>query len=304
MARRSILAPALGAVACLASACGAGGKTTPATVTPTTPPSSATPPGPAGQDRAAATPADDDKGILLGETATLPDGTPVATSAEGLTLPTGKTLRLGIGDVEVVADKWAVYPDAQQRFRARALTPRGVPINGSTPVSLTLGDRATSDGWEVRWRGVHGGLVAFEGRHRSAAPKGWTASPDPRGATHEVASENGLLHFEVTLVAALGEPLREGTIEVRGASVERATRATFGTPHGEGLFVFPDGLRVRVERTWMCDYDPDAPCPFGGTYQASALRGDKATSLEIKTRSTRVLGYTLEMGRGSFVVRK
>ncbi len=89
----------------------------------------------------------------------------------------------------------------------------------------------------------------------------------------------------------------------RPQDVESATGASFGQPLEPGLYVFPDGLRLRVVQTANCDFDTSAPC-FGGTYQADATFRGKEARVTWSTRTAKILGHTIEVARFKLIVRK
>lgn len=82
-----------------------------------------------------------------------------------------------------------------------------------------------------------------------------------------------------------------------------AIPAKFGQSLKPGLYVFPDGLRLRVTQIANCDFDTSEPC-FGGTYRAHATLGAKEAKVEWHTKTTKVLAYTLTLARFEFTVRK
>lgn len=84
---------------------------------------------------------------------------------------------------------------------------------------------------------------------------------------------------------------------------EDAIPAKFGQSLKPGLYVFPDGLRLRVTQVANCDFDTSEPC-FGGTYRAHATLGAKEAKVEWHTRTTKVLAYTLTLARFEFTVKK
>ena len=86
-------------------------------------------------------------------------------------------------------------------------------------------------------------------------------------------------------------------------TAETATPAKFGQSLEPGLYVFPDGLRIRVEQTAGCDFDTSVPC-FYGTYRAHAKFGKKEATVEWSTLSTTVLGYRIQLANSRFIVRK
>jgi hypothetical protein len=206
------------------------------------------------------------------------------------------------GDAELVDDRWVVYRDSQKHLRVRPVAPRSYPLS-SGGVTLSLGDRATSGDWEIQWAGVRDGQVTFRASHRNKVVDEWKADLELR-PTHEIASATKLLHFEVTLTAVHGEMERAGaSITITGDSVEHATSARLGQSLKPGFYVFPDGLRIRVEQIASCDFDTSVPC-FGGTYRAEALLGAEDARVEWSTKTTRLLGYTLTLSNFEIVVRK
>lgn len=224
-----------------------------------------------------------------------------ATKLEDGTIIDGPNAKVARGDTELWNDRWAIYRDPENRLRVRAVTPREHPMR-RTPAPLSLGDRAVSGDWEVRWIAVRDGLVTFKGTHRKSASEEWKALVERR-PTHELASKDGLFHFEVSLVAVNGDLERGGSIAITGDAVERATTATFGQSLAPGIYVFPDGLRIRVQQTAGCDFDTSVPC-FGGTYRADAALGAQQARVEWRTRTTRVLGHTIELASSRVIVRK
>jgi hypothetical protein len=86
--------------------------------------------------------------------------------------------------------------------------------------------------------------------------------------------------------------------------VETATPAKFGQSLEPGLYVFPNGLRIRVEQIAGCDFDTSVPC-FGGTFRAHATLGKDAATVQWSTRSTSVLRHRIEVLKSRlFTVRK
>jgi hypothetical protein len=168
-------------------------------------------------------------------------------------------------------------------------------------VTLTLGDRATSGDWEVRWVAVRDGLVVLKGSHRTKVVEEW--KPASQRPTHELAAAAGLLHFQITMTAANGALDRGGSVVLTGFPVDNAVAATFGQSLAPGLYAFPDGLRLRVEQIANCDFDTSVPC-FGGTYRANALLGQQDARVDWRTKTTKILRYTLTLGNFQFVVRK
>lgn len=233
---------------------------------------------------------DADPGAILPDGATsLPDGTAL-------------TIKVEPGDAEFASEHWVVYRDAQRRLRARQAALRAVPL-GHGGVTLSLGDRATSGDWEIRWIAVREGMVTFEATHQRKRVDEWKAVV-ARRQTHEVASSSKLLHFEVTLASVTGDlELPGATITITGDAIERATKAAFGRSLKPGLYVFPDGLRLHVEQIANCDFDTSVPC-FGGTYRAQALKGKDEARIEWRTKTTKLLAYTLALANGEFSVRK
>ena len=119
-------------------------------------------------------------------------------------------------------------------------------------------------------------------------------------ATREIRTSDKLFTLEVRLEAQNGRLDRsDGRIELSVRTTEVLTSARFGDKLAPGAFLFPSGLRLAVEQTSMCDFDPSAPCPFGGSYRAHASLGDQEAHVEIKTARTTILGHVLEMGRGT-----
>jgi hypothetical protein len=247
--------------------------------------------------------------VAAGATATAPEPTEDADpglriAERGATLPDGTVVGVEVadGDAELVGDRWVVYRDSSQQLRARPVAPRSSPLS-IAGVALSLGDRATSGDWEIQWAAVRDGQVLFRARHREQVIDEWKASLDLR-PTHEIAAARQLLHFELTLIEVRGELAHAGaSVTVTGDSVERATGAKFGRALKPGLYVFPDGLRLRVERIAHCDFDTSVPC-FGGTYRAEALLGEEAASVEWSSRTTRLLRYTLTLSNFELIVKK
>lgn len=172
------------------------------------------------------------------------------------------------------------------------------------PVRLALGEGASFESWTVRWIALRDGLVRLEARRRGEKAGEWSASMDPRAATHEVETKDRLFALEVRLAGVAGRLDRsDGRIELVAHTVDLAIPAKLGQTLSAGVFAFPDGLRVAVVKTTECDFDPSAPCPFGGSYRVDAARGDEEAHVEVKGPKTKLPGHTLEMGRGTFVVR-
>jgi hypothetical protein len=85
---------------------------------------------------------------------------------------------------------------------------------------------------------------------------------------------------------------------------ETATPAAFGQSLEPGLYVFPNGLRIRVEQIAGCDFDTSVPC-FGGTFRAHATLGKDEATVQWSTRSTLVLRHRIEVLKPRlFTVRK
>jgi hypothetical protein len=82
-----------------------------------------------------------------------------------------------------------------------------------------------------------------------------------------------------------------------------ATPAKFGQSLTPGLYVFPDGFRVRVEQLAGCDFDTSVPC-YGGTYRARATLGKAEATVQWSTRSALVLRHRIEVTQSSFTVRR
>jgi hypothetical protein len=188
---------------------------------------------------------------------------------------------------------------------AHDLAPREVRGNERDPVRLALGERATFGAWDARWIAVRDGLIRFEGRYRQKAAGEWSASVDPRAATHQLQTRDKLFTFEARLVAINGRPDRaDGRVEITAHETDLAPSAAFGQTLSPGVFKFPDGLRVHVEQLHGCDFDVSAPCPFGGSYRADAALDQREAHVDLTSKSTKILGHTLDLGRGTFVVRK
>jgi len=166
---------------------------------------------------------------------------------------------------------------------------------GRGAATLARGDSATSGDWEIQWTDVSGELVVLVAKHRGARVGEWKASLE-HAPTHDVASADGLHHFEVTLAQRTST-----TIAIEGHEVERAVGAKLGQPLAPGLYVFPDGLRLRIEQLTACDFDTSVPC-FGGTYRATAATAREHATVEWKTRTAKVLRYTLTMSNMRIVV--
>src|SRR5262245_22556681 len=91
---------------------------------------------------------------------------------------------------------------------------------------------------------------------------------------------------------------------VAAEPAETATPAAFGQSLKPGLYVFPDGLRLRVEQIAGCDFDTSVPC-FGGTYRAHATLGKEEATVEWSTRSALVLRHRIVIaGFRLFTVRR
>jgi hypothetical protein len=267
----------------LAASCG---SRTPSSTPVLTPPTA-----PVAAGATAPEPTEDaDPGLRIAERgATLPDGTVVG-------------VEVADGDAELVGDRWVVYRESSQQLRVRPVAPRTSPLS-IAGVALALGDRATTGDWEIQWVAVRDGQVLFRARHREQVVDEWKAELDLR-PTHEIAAARRLLHFELTMTAVRGELARPGaSVTVTGGSVERASGAKFGRALKPGFYVFPDGLRLRVERIASCDFDTSVPC-FGGTYRAEALLGEEEASTEWSTRATKLLRYTLTLSNFELIVRK
>jgi hypothetical protein len=280
----------------IASACGA--------------PAAAPPPAviavPAAHDAGVPAPALDavnDPGTLVSEEGTtLADGSVVVAQGDFVELrPVGVRVKVAHGDAELLNDRLVAYRDSQKRPRVRVVTPRDYPL-GRTDAPLSLGDRATSGDWEVRWIAVRDGLVTFRGSYRKNVVADWNGALERR-PTHELASRDGLFHLEVTMTAVNGDVDRAGTVAVKGGTVERAASATFGQSLAPGLYLFPDGLRIRVEQIANCDFDTSVPC-FGGTYRAEAVLGQQTAHVDWSTRTAKVLRYTITLANFQFIVRK
>ena len=91
---------------------------------------------------------------------------------------------------------------------------------------------------------------------------------------------------------------------MEGPEPAATTPASFGQSLEPGLYVFPDGLRLRVDQIAGCDFDTSVPC-FGGTYRAHATLGKDEATVEWSTRSALVLRHRIEIVKiRVFVVRK
>jgi len=102
---------------------------------------------------------------------------------------------------------------------------------------------------------------------------------------------------------ALSEPVA-ASAPATAKPEETATPAVFGRPLEPGLYVFPDGLRLRVQQIAGCDFDTSVPC-FAGTIRAHATLGKKEATVEWSTRSAVVLGHRIELvAQVRFIVRK
>jgi hypothetical protein len=286
----------------LAGSLACGPTPPPTRAVPSAPVSSSSPASSSRSPAAAAPAGDTELGVLVTEQGAKPeDYVVVIRRGEDLEINGGR-MRVGRGDVELGSDRTAVSRDAEGRYYVREITSRTVPL-GRSPAALSIGDRATSGDWEVRWLGIRDGLVLLEGTHRKKRIEEWKALLERR-PSHELASADRLFHFEVQLTAVSGDPARpSGSISITGDTRDHAAAATFGQPLAPGLYTFPDGLRMRVEQIASCDFDTSVPC-FGGTYRADAVfRGEEA-HIEWRTKTTKALGHAIELANFKIIVRK
>ncbi|MCW5813758.1 MAG: hypothetical protein KIT84_22200 [Labilithrix sp.] len=209
------------------------------------------------------------------------------------------------GDTKVL-DARALFRDRDGGMRVRELHPRETHGTEQRPIRLTLGDRVIYGAWDVRWGGVREGLVRLEARRRGELVSEWGTSTDERVAGVDVETKNKLFTFQVRLVATTGRLDRgDGAIEITGRESDLARPAAYGRAIGLGVYAFPDGLRVHFDRGDGCDFDPSAPCPFGGTWSATAALGEQEARVVLSAKLTKLLGRTIELSRGgAFVVRR
>jgi hypothetical protein len=197
---------------------------------------------------------------------------------------------------EVVVDvPVADAAPAPQASAARA-PPREVHADERSPIRLSLGDRAIFGAWDVKWNIARDGLVFLEARFRQQRVAEWNATVEPK---HDVETHDRLFAFEVKLVSS-----SDDQVEIAARTTDFAPRARFGDKLSPGVFVFPDGLRINIVQLHGCDYDVSDPCTFGGAYRADALLGKDEAHVDLKSARTPILGHVVELGRGTFSVRK
>ena len=127
--------------------------------------------------------------------------------------------------------------------------------------------------------------------HAAAAP----VVPDASGAA-PTAEDGPEAAPPVSSSADAGEP-------IAAPAEDTATPAAFGQSLEPGFYVFPNGLRIRVEQIAGCDFDTSVPC-YGGTYRARATLGKEEATVEWSTRSALLLRHRIEVTQSSFIVRK
>ena len=91
------------------------------------------------------------------------------------------------------------------------------------------------------------------------------------------------------------------TAPPRAVEPEEPTPAELAQPLPDGLYVFPDGFKVRITNLYGCDFDTSVPC-FGGTYRAEGTFKGKEGRVEWSTRAGSLLGHTIEVQAGHVVV--
>lgn len=221
-------------------------------------------------------------------------------------LVSNTTVTVDAGEIDTLDAGHAIYRDPRGALRAFPISPRDVRSDGQHPSLLAIEDRALLDGWDVRWIASRGGLYQLEARRRGEVVERWGASTDARLARRDVKTSDALFSIEVTLVRAEGQADRPGgRIEVLVRETELAAPAKLGQALAPGkTYVSLTGLRVHLEKTSECEFDPSVPCPFGGSYRAHAARGGDEAHVDLKAARTKVLGHVIELGRGTFAIRR
>jgi len=129
--------------------------------------------------------------------------------------------------------------------------------------------------------------------------------PEPRTVVVVVATVPSSTVDAAVVPVASAEPAAPESTPPMVPTPEppRAPRvANFGQSLEVGLYVFGDGLELEVSKLYECDFDPTDPCPIGGTYRlAASLRGKRA-DVNTKVKRTVILGHTVDIIGGHFVV--
>jgi restriction-modification enzyme MmeI-like protein len=175
-------------------------------------------------------------------------------------------------------------------------------LPGTTPPYLLILDVArTMMVWD-RWEGGFGGFGAgrridlphathaaynVERMRRAVSLLGAMIScscapattPARLLATEAVASRVEPSATASAEAVATAAPVATAEPVATSEPVDPARPAKLGESLESGLYVFPDGFRVRVENVAGCDYDTSVPC-FAGTWRARDVRkegGDRSS---------------------------
>lgn len=169
---------------------------------------------------------------------------------------------------------------------------------------LPLGGSAYSGHWTVTFAGREGGLAVLEARYGSDIVGRWRPSDDRE---HQLATAGGVFTLKVTTKA-----VHESSVELvldeddgvkRGAYGERLTMP--------GIYDLADGFRIKIDEIAGCDFDPSAPCPYGGQWRYHAWEQSGSGGARPAFVSSGALdrpitfrGRSIEPGRRVFVVRR
>jgi hypothetical protein len=254
-------------------------------------------PAPASQEPAG------DRILAPGTPVSLPDGEIVVKDDCVVVGP--ECRKIQFGEIETVFEKWALYRDQQGRFRLRSLSPRVLDLRSSGTVTMRLGDTVRQGSWRVQWTGVH---EAWAGRFglfflgKAADSEAATSLVTEAHPKLSIASKQSL-HFDLDASDLPADPTAiDAEVTVAGREVDEAMAVRYGEPLDQGLFRFPDGLRVEFKRHGECSYDDGCTDYFA--VKVFAVSGqEKSEQLEKKKPRATVLGHKIELSGMKVIVR-